>query len=65
MMTAFMNIFLDRGVATLLFAPGTAVVLGAWLGLFGVHWALLMAAFPAMVLGGLGLAFQYLFDSGS
>ncbi len=59
-----MNVLLDRGVATLLFAPGTAVVLGAWLDLFPVHWAFLIVAFPAMVLGGLILAVQYFFSSG-
>ena len=56
-----MNFLFDRGFATMLFAPGTAVVLGAWLGVFPVHWALFMFAFPAMVLGGVGLALQYLF----
>ena len=54
-----MNIVLDRTVATFSFALGTAVVLGAWLDLFPVHWAALFVGFQAMVLGGLSLAGQY------
>ena len=56
-----MNIVLDRTVATLSFALGTAVVLSAWLGLFPVHSAVLFLGFSAMVVGGLILTDEYFF----
>ena len=60
-----MNILMDRGIATLLFVPGTVFVLGVWLDLFPVHPLASLVAFPAMVFGGLGLAIQHFFGSGS
>lgn len=54
-----MNVLLDRTVAMCSFGLGTAVVLGAWLDLFPVHWGALFVGFQAMVLGGLSLGGQY------
>ena len=54
-----MHLLLDRGIATFLFALGTAMILGAWLDLFPVPSPVLFVAFPAMLFGGTGLLLQF------